>query len=127
MCAFVWAWFLLMAIVVSFRKAAARSAANEVMTSTRAGCDSLTSECLKSPSSHTHTHTQRNTKRTHLVDDEHDLFAPRPDVLQEAQLAVAERAVGAEHEQHEVGARHKLLGQALLALEDDVGACFCVF
>lgn len=37
-------------------------------------------------------------------------------------LALGERPVGAHHKQHKVGARHKLFRQALLALEDDVGA-----
>ena len=45
-----------------------------------------------------------------------------PDVLQKVDLALRERPVGGQHEQHQVSARHVLLRQPLLAAQDDVGA-----
>ena len=57
-----------------------------------------------------------------LVDDEDDLLAPLPDLLQEAALALGERAVRRGDEQHQVGAGDEIPGQLLVAPNDRVGA-----
>ena len=55
-----------------------------------------------------------------LVDDEEHLLAPFSDVLEKPHLRLRHRAVGGEHEQHQIRARHELLRQTLLPLENDV-------
>ncbi len=56
-----------------------------------------------------------------LIDD-HDLLAPVADVLEERPLAFGERPVRGRHEEHEVGLRDELVGEALVLAKDRVGA-----
>ena len=58
----------------------------------------------------------------HLVDDDDDLLAPVADRLEEGALGLGERPVRRRHEEHEIGARHELAGQALVLAMDRVGA-----
>ena len=57
-----------------------------------------------------------------LVDDEDDLLAPLPDLLQEGPLALGEGAVGRGDEQDQIGAGNEVAGQLLVAADDRVGA-----
>ena len=64
-----------------------------------------------------------STQASHLIEHKHDLLAPLADVAQELDFALCEGAVSAHHKQHQVRAGHKLLCQALLAIQNDIGAC----
>ncbi len=64
----------------------------------------------------------RTLEDVDLVDDDHDLLAPRANRLDEGALGFGERAVRRGHEQDEVGPRHELGRQALVLADDRVGA-----
>jgi hypothetical protein len=69
-----------------------------------------------------HLERARQGEDVDLVDDQHDLLAPRPDLLEELPLALGERAVGGGDEEDQVGARHEVAGQLLVAPHHRVGA-----